>query len=508
MGRLIRGAWVPAVLLLAVTLPASAGEAASNGSGLPQVRLIVPDGDAIWFVAPLFGKSGYVFRLDRPSGKWQTFCPATGQRFGRIVETRVSPRAVRFIEAGKVTVFDKDGQTWRTEAVAYPDRFRPNHGTRIFGGETVVDTSEFDLERRTVRMGAVTYILKGRTADGRLNNAGILKLEEGQVTALFDLPQPTAADLERLRPDLFPEGRGEGGSGIRNEIGPFFVEGRRIWFGVTFSGAAGVGGLGTFDTATETWKVRYPPELLDSAVSAIGFDGREIWIGTQGSGGSGGSPGRGLVRYDPQEGSWTAYSPENSGLGGFLISALARVGGDLWLATERGLTRFDPARGAWTNYAIERVLVRAQAEVYRGTDICLRYDRSRPGESRCGRAVHFSPLSPIGSTGVYRLLERRGLWAGPAPASPRFEIELPLDTTGWVRRQEVDRQAFSHEGIRWDGMAVLRDQPSDDGWIIALTGRPDRLKVLEDRGEWVRVGMRSGWVDQDQVVPMMTAVAK
>ena len=151
--------------------------------------------------------------------------------------------------------------------------------------------------------------------------SAIRKVRDDQLVATFDLVQPTLQDMKRYRPALarwYEEEAKQilpqlGGLDhlIHNDIGPFAVDGTRIWFGIEFYGGegfSGVGGFGIFDTATETWSIVHHPILVNSSVSAIHPDGDVVWLGTYHGGEGSPVSTWGLVKYDRRRAGWADRS--------------------------------------------------------------------------------------------------------------------------------------------------------------------------------------------------------
>jgi hypothetical protein len=111
----------------------------------------------------------------------------------------------------------------------------------------------------------------------------------------------------------------------------------RVWIGAD-------AGLAVFDGRAWTAFTTATSGLIDDAVFSLAVEprltGDVIWIGT----------GAGVSRFDPISGEWTAFTPENSGLGwGGVADLLIDSSGRVWAATLGGGLSIWDGR-AWQAY--------------------------------------------------------------------------------------------------------------------------------------------------------------
>ncbi len=146
----------------------------------------------------------------------------------------------------------------------------------------------------------------------------------------YPAPIPTLAFYR----SALPAKPGESGPGeIENDIGPFFVDGSRIWFVDSFydgEGVSGVGAIGTFDATTGEYKMRYLPEIAPWSGSALLLDGQDLWVGLMRRP-EGAEIGAGLLRYNTKTGAVKKYAIPD------VINTIDRLGDTLYCGTSHGL---------------------------------------------------------------------------------------------------------------------------------------------------------------------------
>jgi|SRR5579871_1981709 len=135
-----------------------------------------------------------------------------------------------------------------------------------------------------------------------LRSHGVVEtLGPGQAK-FYPLPQSTVENYLRLRPeDLrinpFPPDQYQ-----REEvIGPYQIEGGKVWFGNQFydgEGERGVGAFGYFDTATRRYTLYSPPDVARYEISAILVQPEVVWLGLDHFGEDILTLPGGLVRWD------------------------------------------------------------------------------------------------------------------------------------------------------------------------------------------------------------------
>lgn len=121
-------------------------------------------------------------------------------------------------------------------------------------------------------------------------------------TKLYALPQSSFEEFARLRPDIVRMMPVNASGYERQEvIGPWQVEGDKLWFGNNFydgEGDRGVGAFGYFDMTTRKYTIFTPPEVVPYEVSAILVEKDAVWIGLDHFGEDISTFPGGLVRWD------------------------------------------------------------------------------------------------------------------------------------------------------------------------------------------------------------------
>jgi hypothetical protein len=143
----------------------------------------------------------------------------------------------------------------------------------------------------------------------------------------YPVPIPTMALHRKLLPGKQAPGE------IGNDIGPFVLDGNKIWFANTFydsEGASGVGAIGSFDISTRQWGMRYLPEIAPWSGSAILLDDGNLWIGLMRRP-EGSDYGAGLLRYNIAAGAVAKYPVTD------YIYTINRLGDTLYCGTSHGL---------------------------------------------------------------------------------------------------------------------------------------------------------------------------
>jgi hypothetical protein len=135
-----------------------------------------------------------------------------------------------------------------------------------------------------------------------MRSHGILERLGPNQTKFYPLPQSTADDYMRLRPEDLRINPFTPEQYQREEvIGPYQVENGRIWFGNHYydgEGMRGVGAFGYFDTATRSYKLFSPPEVARSEISAILVQPDRVWLALDQFGEDISKVPGGLVRWD------------------------------------------------------------------------------------------------------------------------------------------------------------------------------------------------------------------
>jgi hypothetical protein len=154
----------------------------------------------------------------------------------------------------------------------------------------------------------------------------------------YPLPQSTAGKYIQLRPEDLRINPFTPDHYERQEvIGPYQIEGGRIWFGNSYydgEGMRGVGTFGYFDTSTRRYTLFSPPEVARYEISAILVEPDRVWIALDRFGEDiSRSPG-GLVRWNRITHEIQKYSLE------FGVDSIRVEGNSLRLKTRDGYALF------------------------------------------------------------------------------------------------------------------------------------------------------------------------
>ncbi|HLG57879.1 MAG TPA: hypothetical protein VI485_21215 [Vicinamibacterales bacterium] len=94
-----------------------------------------------------------------------------------------------------------------------------------------------------------------------------------------------------------------------DRIGPWALDGDRLWFGKTFyagEGGTGTGGFGYFDANTRQYQIFSPREITPSSASAIFVQPDAVWVALL-TRQEYGDHGQGLLRYDRRSQTTTRF---------------------------------------------------------------------------------------------------------------------------------------------------------------------------------------------------------
>lgn len=136
-----------------------------------------------------------------------------------------------------------------------------------------------------------------------------------------------------MRPSRVDDGYTEGNTQLESEIGPYQVEGSRIWFGLKFydgEGTSGIGGIGSFDILSHKFELTYPKEIADSSVYSILVESKSIWLGL-GVQPEGTAFGTGIASIDRKDHSVLRYKVAG------LVHTIARVGKAIYAGSSDGI---------------------------------------------------------------------------------------------------------------------------------------------------------------------------
>ena len=171
-----------------------------------------------------------------------------------------------------------------------------------------------------------------------MRSHGIIETFAPGQTKFYPLPQSTAENYIRLRREDLEVNAFRPDQYDRQEvIGPYQVEGDKIWFGNNYydgEGERGVGAFGYFDTATRSYTLFSPREVARYEISAILVQPEKVWIGLDRFGEDiSKSPG-GLVQWDRTTHAARKYALE------FVAEDIRAEGGSLRLGTRSGYAIF------------------------------------------------------------------------------------------------------------------------------------------------------------------------
>ena len=173
-----------------------------------------------------------------------------------------------------------------------------------------------------------SVLVENKTPPGQPHRpSGIYVIGKSGSRQYYPAPIPTMALDRKLLPDKQAPGEIEG------DIGPFVLDGHKIWFASTFydgEGVSGVGAVGSFDISTRRYEMRYLPEIAPWSGSAILLDGAGLWIGLMRRP-EGAEYGAGLLRYNITTGAVATYPVAD------YIHTIDRLGDTVYCGTSHGL---------------------------------------------------------------------------------------------------------------------------------------------------------------------------
>lgn len=171
-----------------------------------------------------------------------------------------------------------------------------------------------------------------------MRSHGILERLGPNQTKFYPLPQSTADDYMRLRPEDLRINPFTSAQYEREEvIGPCQVENGTIWFGKRYydgEGMRGVGAFGYFDTATRRYALFSPPEVARYEISVILVLPDKVWLALDQFGEDVSKLPGGLVRWDRTTHAVQKYPLE------FVIDSMRAERDSLRLETRGGYALF------------------------------------------------------------------------------------------------------------------------------------------------------------------------
>jgi len=184
------------------------------------------------------------------------------------------------------------------------------------------------------------FQLENSKDDFGVRSHGIVETVGPGQTKFYPLPQSTAEKYTRLRPEdvrINPFSATANQYERQEVIGPYQIEGGRIWFGNRYydgEGMRGVGAFGYFDTSTREYTLFSPPEVSRYEISAILVERESVWMGLDSFGEDiSRSPG-GFVRWNRITHETHKYPIE------FVVETIQVDGGTLRLITRGGYALF------------------------------------------------------------------------------------------------------------------------------------------------------------------------
>jgi hypothetical protein len=193
-----------------------------------------------------------------------------------------------------------------------------------------------------VLFGSGRFRLEQSNDSFGMRSHGILEQFGAKQTKFYPLPQSTADEYNRLR----PEDRVRNGSKRPIEpqeyerqevIGPHQTEDGRIWFGKRYydsEGMRGVGAFGYFDFATRSYQLFSPRAIAGWGISAILVQPDKIWLGLDEFGEDIATVPGGLARWDRVTHAVQRYPLE------FVVNRIRPEGDSLRLETSDGYAVF------------------------------------------------------------------------------------------------------------------------------------------------------------------------
>ena len=177
-----------------------------------------------------------------------------------------------------------------------------------------------------------------------IRSHGIIEQLGSNQTKFYPLPQSTAEEYFRLRPEYLLRNPFPPEQYDRQEvIGPYQIENDRAWFGKQYydsEGERGVGAFGYFDTSNRIYELFSPPEVARYEISAILVQPDCVWLGLDRFVEDISKEPGGLVRWDRMTQAVQRYPLE------FEVDEIRALGDSLRLETRGGYALFRAVRSA------------------------------------------------------------------------------------------------------------------------------------------------------------------
>jgi len=229
------------------------------------------------------------------------------------------------------------------------------------------------IRAEPVRLSGQFYLERSRGSFGIRSHGVIEKTPSG--SKFYPLPQSNVETYKRLRPeDLKYIALGDLSAQSyygQEVIGPYQIEGARVWFGNHYydgEGDRGVGAFGYFDMNTRKYVLFSPPEIAPWEISALLVESGEVWLALDHFGEDISTSPGGLVRWDRNDHHVRKYPLE------FVVNRIRRGTKNasmLVLSTHGGYALF-------RNGAVQRFLIQESAN---GNDEAVRIHLFPPAPS-------------------------------------------------------------------------------------------------------------------------------
>jgi hypothetical protein len=203
----------------------------------------------------------------------------------------------------------------------------------------------FALEVATFGPGN-RFRLEQSEDDFGMRSHGVIEALGANRTKFYPLPQSSAQDYARLRPEdlrINPFSATADHYDRQEVIGPYRIEDgkilktEKIWFGNNYydgEGSRGVGAFGYFDTATRSYMLFSPPEVARYEISAIEVQPDVVWLALDRFGEDVSTSPGGLVRWNRTTHEVHQYPLQ------FVVSGIGVQGDKLSLKTRNGYVLF------------------------------------------------------------------------------------------------------------------------------------------------------------------------
>lgn len=186
-----------------------------------------------------------------------------------------------------------------------------------------------------------SFQLENSKDDFGMRSHGVIETLGPGRTKFYPLPQSTTAQYIRLRSKdlrLNPSPPITDNTYEREEvIGPYQIEGGRLWFGNGYydgEGMLGVGAFGYFDTTTRGYTLFSPPEVAPYEIGAILVEPETVWVALDTFTEDISKIPGGLVRWNRMTHENQKYPLE------FVVDSIRREGESLRLKTRGGYALF------------------------------------------------------------------------------------------------------------------------------------------------------------------------